>query len=142
MASAGTARLWVRVPATRDEVPGRRFHGESPESGGRLQVLGLFLSRCARVLLAPAIGLFGTVDLVRGSLQALFHRRLRVWHADHNSLLLALSAHRPTRCRICLAWWRAWMTWKRIHSSTVRSPMRGCFTNRSARRSGNSARST
>src|SRR5258708_124842 len=34
------------------------------------------------------------------------------------------------------------MTWNRIHSSTVRSPIRGCFTNRLARRSGKSVRST
>src|SRR6266704_6939688 len=141
MASARTARLWVRVPTAPDALSSRRFYRESPEPGGRLQVLGL-LGRLARMFRAPAIRLFGTVDFVRGGLQALFHRRLRVRHAYHDLFFLALAAHRPMRSRICRAWWRAWMTWKRIHSSTVKSPMRGCFTNRSVRRSGNSARST
>src|SRR5713101_3139900 len=135
MASAGTARLRVRVPTAPDAVPGGRFFGESPQPGGRLQVLEI-LGRLPRMFWAPAIRLLGTVDFVRGSLQALFHRRLRVRHAYHDLLFLALPAHLPTRFRICLALWRAWMTWKRIHSSTVRSPMRGCFTNRLWRRSG------
>src|SRR6266581_4104610 len=106
MAPAGPARLWVRVSATRDALSGRGFHRQPSEPGGRLHVLGL-LTRCARMLLAPAIRLFGTVDFVRGGLQPLFHRGIRVRHPDDQLLLLALSAHWPTRSRICLAWWRA-----------------------------------
>src|SRR6266545_4864594 len=107
MASAGTARLRVRVSATRDALPGRRFCGESPESGGRLQVLGLLLPRRARMLFAPAIPLLGTMDLVRGSPEPLFHRRVWVRHTHDDLLLLPLPAHVPMRCRICRAWWRA-----------------------------------
>src|SRR6267378_408623 len=40
MAPARTAHLWIRVPAATDALPGGRFHGESPEPGGRLPVLG------------------------------------------------------------------------------------------------------
>src|SRR2546428_10308417 len=102
----------------------------------------LLLLRRARMLFAPAIPLLGTVHLMRRSPEPLFHRRIWVRHSHDDFLLLTLPAHAPRRCLICRAWWRAWMRWKRIHSSTVRSPMRGCFTNKSARRSGNRARST
>src|ERR1041385_686718 len=79
------------------------------------------------VLLASPVPLLGTVDLVGGGLESLFDGRVGVGHANHQLVLVPFAAHPqvPTRPRICRAWWRAWMRWNRIHSSIVRSPMRG-----------------
>src|ERR1041384_4471080 len=95
------------------------------------------------VLLAPPAPLLRTGELVGGGLEALFGGRVGVGPANPQLVLVPFAAHPqvPPRPRICRAWWRAWMRWNRIHSSIVRSPMRGCFANRCARRSGSSARS-
>src|SRR6266404_4355379 len=63
---AGTARLRVRVPTAPDPVPGGRFYGESPQPGGRLQVLGAeggFRLRYARMAIPAQMKNAGTIRM-------------------------------------------------------------------------------
>src|SRR6266404_7800151 len=93
---------WLGVMAAQTRVcdkPPRTC--TAPRAG--CQIGNPLLLGAAWVFLTPPIRLFGTVDFVRGGLQAPFDRRLRVRHAYHDLLFLALAAQLPTRSRICLA---------------------------------------
>src|SRR5438105_613996 len=73
--------------------------------GNSRHVLGNLVDvRRLLMLVAPAVSLLGTVDLMGWSLQTFFHRRIRIWHPYDDFVFLPLPAHRPTRCLI----WRAW----------------------------------
>lgn len=72
----------------------------------------LLAFRPAEVLGPPAIPLFGTMDLMRGSLEPLAHRGIRIGHPDDHFLPVPLPAHgaaapptdaKPMRSRICRA---------------------------------------
>src|SRR5579859_7150245 len=84
----------------------------------------------ARMLGAAPVILLGIVTLGGRRPQPFLRGRRGIRH-PHGHLVLLLPRHPPSRLWICLAWWRAWITWKRIHSSSVRSPRRGCLANRS-----------
>ena len=49
------------------------------------------------MLLAPAVSLLGTVDLMSWSLQAFFYRRIRIRYPHDDFVLLSLAAHRRLR---------------------------------------------
>src|SRR5437660_11973345 len=89
--------------------------GEIPPVGignGRHDARNLVEASRFWVFLAPAIRLFGTVDLVGGGFQPLLYRRLGLRHANRNLLFLTLAAHAPKPCVICRACWRSWFKWK------------------------------
>src|SRR5436190_20324661 len=109
-------------------------------AGGKGRPLALRVRRL-RVLPAPAVVFLGAVHLVRRGLEPPLHRRVGVGD-PHRQLFLLLSAHPASRSRIWRAWWRAWETWNASHSSAVRSPRRGCLTNRSWRRAGSRSAAT
>src|SRR3989442_5211499 len=67
MASARTARLRVRVPTVPDALSSRRFYRESPQPGGRLQVLGAeggFRLRYATMVIPAQMKNAGTIRMI------------------------------------------------------------------------------
>src|SRR3989442_9014928 len=73
MASARTARLRVRVPTAPDALSSRRFYRESPEPGGRLQVLGAeggFRLRYATMVIPAQMKNAGTIRMIMADILA------------------------------------------------------------------------